>query len=84
MKGREREKGRYTLYIYTRAHKEAQKGKGKGRLEQIQSIRIQKKEKDLLKTGEFVFMPLPSPGCHLLHHTRKRHHGTPIYRCLPY
>ena len=51
MKGREREKGRYTLYIYTRAHKEAQKGKGKGRLEQIQSIRIQKKEKDLLKTG---------------------------------
>ena len=51
MKGREREKGRYTLYIYTRAHKEAQKGKGEGRLEQIQTIRIQKKEKDLLKTG---------------------------------
>ena len=26
MKGKERGKGRYTLYIYTRAHKEEQKG----------------------------------------------------------
>ena len=51
MKGRKRGKERHTLYIYTRAHKEEQKGKGEGRLEQIQSIRIQKKEKDLLKTG---------------------------------
>lgn len=43
MKGRKRGKERYTLYIYTRAHKEEQKGKGEGRLEQIQSTRIQKK-----------------------------------------
>ena len=40
--GKEKGEGK-THIIYTRAHKEEQKRKGEGRLEQIQSIRIQKK-----------------------------------------
>ena len=43
MKGRETEKRRDTLYIYTSAYRSTKTTQGEGRLEQIQSIRIQKK-----------------------------------------
>ena len=71
MKGRKRGKERHTLYIYTRAHKEEQKGKGEGRLEQIQSIRILPKlhmdSSGRRKVGIFAFWGLCKLNCVMLY-----------------
>ncbi|WP_296122762.1 hypothetical protein, partial [uncultured Bacteroides sp.] len=59
-------------------------GKGEGRLEQIQSIRLLKREKDELKTGSLFLCLYHRPVAIYYTTLEKGTTETPIYRCLPY